>query len=558
MTDMTVPERLAKRILRGLATALLSLCWQALPAAQPATLSINVAMTTDGQVLVSFPDADVDSSASVEVASLLQQRADQWRAVAGKTNEFRILPDTQWQDRVYPRLRLLGPALAVLNLDALMVTDDARLSVRLSNVYDNDRGRCVRRLTIPIDGARDAQHARFVALAGSLARCRDAVRGHPGIIADADAVPADLVQYLHRSTSELVGAYRRLFQHRPKGPLLMVAQDATLDGRSYRGDVGWQSMIFLNLMGDWSGWALDQPLRERVDLLLDHETAHLWIGKGLRPPHSTITEGWAWLQEGAAHYAALITAHRQGQITTARLLELLGSAAENCAKGLGQQSLLTDARITGGQLVYDCGVMVQLFYDLAIRKESGGNRSVFDVWASQLDASPVIDVEKFLASSSQARTLLTAALDGPSLDVAAVTSGLLALGATVDTTPSAGAVLHAVLMPLIQADCANARGSRGYWSQSDALVIDAPPTGCKTLSPGYRLRSIGGVDAIREPAGLVDAAQAACAVADATITVDDDDPQSAPLRLACAGPIQRPLGISLRGLPFIATDAQTK
>jgi hypothetical protein len=118
----------------------------------------------------------------------------------------------------------------------------------------------------------------------------------------------------------------------------------------------------------------------RLSSPLAHELFHLWIPNGLG-----LTGDYAWFYEGFTNYEALRASQRLGYLSFDDYLAALARAddAYELSKQQDTVSLLeASARRWSGSdaLIYQKGMLVAALYDLALRKSSGGKRTLEDVY----------------------------------------------------------------------------------------------------------------------------------------------------------------------------------
>lgn len=118
----------------------------------------------------------------------------------------------------------------------------------------------------------------------------------------------------------------------------------------------------------------------QLSVTLTHELFHLWVPNGLK-----LAGDYAWFYEGFTLYQALCAATRLRFLTFQNYLDALGRAYDAYLSATNRQELslleASQRRWTGAtQLVYQKGMLVAFLYDLNLRLQSRGKRSLDDVY----------------------------------------------------------------------------------------------------------------------------------------------------------------------------------
>lgn len=113
---------------------------------------------------------------------------------------------------------------------------------------------------------------------------------------------------------------------------------------------------------------------------LTHELFHLWIPNGL-----SLQGDYDWFYEGFTVYHAARTAVRMDLLTFAEFLTAMGRAFDgfSSAPDLNSMSLVEASKrrwTTGTSGVYSKAMLVAFLYDLNLRSQSKGKRSLDDVY----------------------------------------------------------------------------------------------------------------------------------------------------------------------------------
>ena len=116
--------------------------------------------------------------------------------------------------------------------------------------------------------------------------------------------------------------------------------------------------------------------KSQLTVIFTHEVLHLWV------PNSLKLEGdYDWFFEGFTLYTALRTALDLGVIDFKEYLATLGRVYDQYRVHPDTLSLIEESErrwASSGSPVYLKGMLVAFLYDLMIRKESGGQRTLAD------------------------------------------------------------------------------------------------------------------------------------------------------------------------------------
>lgn len=118
----------------------------------------------------------------------------------------------------------------------------------------------------------------------------------------------------------------------------------------------------------------------RLSVPLTHELFHLWVPNGI-----ALDGEYSWFYEGFTMYQAMRAAGRLNLLEFQDFLNAIGRAfdAYQSAGDRNKFSLLDSSRRrwTGSPaLIYNKGMLVAFLYDLTLRQNSGGKRSLDDVY----------------------------------------------------------------------------------------------------------------------------------------------------------------------------------
>ena len=137
---------------------------------------------------------------------------------------------------------------------------------------------------------------------------------------------------------------------------------------------------------------------------LTHETFHLWMPNGV-----ALSGDYDWFYEGFTMYQAARAAVRLGLVTWPEFLNAIAGAHDGSAGSSVAQSLsLIDASrqrwTVGASTVYSKAMVVAFLYDLNLRNQSGGKRSLDDVYRRVFRDHPRRSAIKQIAEGNAAIT----------------------------------------------------------------------------------------------------------------------------------------------------------
>jgi predicted metalloprotease with PDZ domain len=116
--------------------------------------------------------------------------------------------------------------------------------------------------------------------------------------------------------------------------------------------------------------------KSQLTVIFTHEVLHLWV------PNSLKLEGdYDWFFEGFTMYTALRTSLELGLIDFKEYLATLGRVYDQYRIHPDTLSLIEESErrwASSGSPVYVKGMLVAFLYDLLVRKESGGGRTLAD------------------------------------------------------------------------------------------------------------------------------------------------------------------------------------
>lgn len=129
----------------------------------------------------------------------------------------------------------------------------------------------------------------------------------------------------------------------------------------------------------------------QLSVPLTHELFHLWV------PNALALEGdYAWFYEGFTVYQAARTAVRLGQLTFPEFLNAIGRAYDTYAGGVDHDrwSLIEASKrrwTVSESSVYSKSMVIAFLYDLKLRSQSHGKRSLDDAYRKLFQGHRVPD-----------------------------------------------------------------------------------------------------------------------------------------------------------------------
>ena len=348
---------------------------------------------------------------------------------------------------------------------------------------------------------------------------RDGIVSPPAI---PDALRSTAAAALRQAT---LSYGRRFALAPPAPPLVVLAVDPTLE-RGWRGDstAGALSLRFAEV-------SLHQPPQVGViGRFVAHEVFHDWW-QGVVAPLTG--EKGAWVEEGMAEYAALLTSDDPAAVSTDLTRRLNG-----CRGSLAPEGLLA-APPTGGEAVYDCGVVFQWLRDLQRRRASGGRDDAFAGWRDLLQRhhrtgvavewrAAIAPLPAFAADDA-ADLLLSPAPDRWPRLVATLNG----LGARIIPARGDPDYRVAILKHLLSSVC---RERMGFYTQAKNVKLDTGDR-CGPLNGDPVVDAIAGHALFGDAAGAFDAVAGLCASGKPVVLQEGG---RAVATLACTKPIEPP------------------
>ena len=430
-----------------------------------------------------------------------------------QTFVVKLTPDTVARDRTYPSLtsvgegwQLYGPYLMIQGIETLARID-------LPKAWT----------TVPAGPADiDPQGYLYV---GPRAYLTD---GAAVVIAPA-SVSSILKQTITQAADQAAFGYQRgLGLELGVRPTVIVALEPAFEG-DFQGDTTDGPVVSLRFFG--RGWETPDAKSTSVAVrFVYHEFFHLWNARLAR---SRLSDQEAWLHEGMAEYAALISSAANRTTDELVVRQELETHLNQCARV--QRTSLTQAPPREGENVYDCGVLAQWAADLDAR---ASGKDVFAVWGTLF--SPAADHRREYDAARFAALFETGRPGDPltrlmaptgSLDWDGFVAEMNALGAKIRKVRRPSVDRSAMLMHLERQVCGP--GSLGFWTNSDSLTLDTGSR-CGPLNGHPKIDHVAGTDVMADPSKAFDKVVTLCAAGDDVVISRGD-------RLVATIPCKSPL-----------------
>jgi hypothetical protein len=547
---------------------LLPIATLACQAAAAATLEISAQMTENDSIVVRYVfDAEVTE---FQFLSADDVSRDDWHvaeasltlagnvvsSVSGSpfTTATLTFPARQEYPRSSPTATptsiSMGTSSTVVNLTHLRVRDAMHaVTFIVHNAFDEITRACVARRTIPLDRDELARPIQRYVFASTTAEVCGAAAGNgDGAIFSSDA-PAALQQLI---THDFAQRYDSLRQRvgSPSKFTLFVAHKPRSNASIIRILSGAHGVVVAPLEGD--AWSTPAGAEGLISSLLSNFVAE-WLGgapvapPGRRPPQAN------WLASGAATYIAILNGIEQGYVEDARVKSRIGFI-DICARWV-TSALRNSIEVPPiARSAGDCGLLVQLVYDAITRAESGGERTIYDLWAEALatrDGRHGVDPAAFVATNPRAEAALAGLLYGPEADLGGIVTALQRAGvdAVLRDSPDPGGAVIGLLRPFLMKACPEAPLGMGF----DAVGTGASMSfdlrdSCDRLPSKFSFIRIESRGIYSPPREIFEAVERACGSRGA-ITLTGTTATLPELTLDCPEQLPKvPLGLQIRDL----------
>jgi len=336
-----------------------------------------------------------------------------------------------------------------------------------------------------------------------------------------DGTPEWLSRSIREDTEASIAFFAKRMSARLERKPILVIDYAPERDAGWRGDTS-DGMVAVRFYS--RTWAEpSEQARAQVSRFIAHEFFHLWNSNLFTPSEN---DADAWLHEGAAEYAALMSARASGRMSNAALREELSRNYAGCARWLGEKGLIAHAP-KAGSAIYQCGTLVQWLADLQTRHATEGRRDVLDVWRGVFYGSLKHErryamrdfLERMPPENLKPGALTRLVLDpGGATRWADLAQAMAPLGAVMEARDSPEQERVALIFHVLGQSCAS--GSIGFWTEPDHLKLDSEGA-CGAISGSPQVDSVLGHNLLSDTGGAFDAVAAAClAKAPVTFTLN--------------------------------------
>jgi hypothetical protein len=411
--------------------------------------------------------------------------------------------DTRRIDRAYPQALHVGEGWLVHGPYLALTEGRSKVSLRLPPGW----------IALP----RQPLSGHF--FVGPRSYVRDGIVSPPNI---PDGLRATAVVALHQGNLSYA---QRFALAPPSPPLIILAVDPTL-GKGWRGDstTGALSLRFAE------DGLREPPQRAAIGRFVAHELFHDWW-KGVVAPLPD--EKGAWVEEGMAEYAALLTSDEPAIVATELTRHL-----NNCRDSLAPDGLIA-APPTGGAAVYDCGVLFQWLRDLQQRRASNGHEDIFVNWRALLERhrrtgsevewqTAVAPLSAFTDDDAAKLILLPTEDRWPK-----IVTALNGLGARIVASRDDSDLRIAILRHLLSLVC---RERMGFYTQAKSVKLDTGDR-CGPLNGDPSIDQVAGHNLFEDAAGAFEAVASLCASGKPVVFQNGDNTVAT---LACSKQINPP------------------
>lgn len=290
----------------------------------------------------------------------------------------------------------------------------------------------------------------------------------------------------------------KLKQSLPSKPVVIAQLSSQL--RGYQGNVTDGFVTHLRFAP--IGWDTLTP--EKIayfQTFIPHEVFHFWNGGVVDSNGAPM-----WLTEGSAEYASRLVTIGDNPASRADLNRELSANLNDCEMALGyfDDAALDKVDFIPGNVRYPCGMVMMWAADMKVRRDSGGQRTFFTVWAdivarglARNDRSySVSDFEQLIGDGGRQGVESIRQLReefGPKR-FAAFIAALKQEGAVIEQATTVHSRRSAIIQHMLGQNCQQLPGkSIGYGLNDDIVTLDTHE-GCGVLSGKPTLTHIEGFD----------------------------------------------------------------
>lgn len=348
----------------------------------------------------------------------------------------------------------------------------------------------------------------------------DAVHEGAITLVHDDDVPEWLINNIRELSSGTITALtERLGVPITLQPVISVAAQQQVSNRQYRGNALRSGVISLSLRG-FELTPDNGPLRQILRNLGTHETVHLLNGAEWT---SSDNAQQPWLDEGSADYFTTLI-----NISDEELPQTMTNFASACLERGDRRPLDGSRGTVAGRVPYNCGFLLQLLADCAIRQN--GNGDIFTLWhnvfASNTDhvynVQDSLDEGKKLGGEPFARAAELLLGDVSSVDKNVMIESLNAAGVKLSQRPmnaSDAGLPGKTLNPVLASLCT---GQRGFTTYPDRIELDTGNRCGTAIANNPVVVSVNGTSLIADPLAAYAIVRDTCAAHDDLIFAGPD------------------------------------
>ncbi len=431
--------------------------------------------------------------------------------------ELLLRPDPQQHDRVYPSVTRVGEGL-VINGTSLLL-DGLDVNVEMDPGPEGI-------VWPPSDATKGYTY---------IGPSKHAAESDGLRLVGVDTLAPWLATAIEIEVKATFPLYTRLLGRSVQTPAIFATRQ-TPGPASFHGDVTDNAVIFLR----FHGAHLDTPdhgAEKRVAKFVRHEAFHMWNARNgpETPP---------WLHEGGAEYAAIVVAVHAGVLTQAEGVERLSHHLTRCQRELGDRPMVELPR--AGSAVYDCGVAMQWFADLELRKRGD---DIFSLWTHLLERADASDGYTVADFRERTGPLVALALDAPGGERwSSLEQAIPDYGAAISGAPSEADLRSATMTHLLRQACGD--GPRGYWTEEPIVRLDTGD-GCGPLAGNPEIVAVQGHPLWTEAEAAFEAVGARCAASEAITLQRRNGPT---IEIACSEQPTRPVVFAVEAAPTLSVS----
>ncbi len=191
------------------------------------------------------------------------------------------------------------------------------------------------------------------------------------------ALPTAITEPIEKLLPQLMKLYAQMLPPLRQRPMLFVSYDASFsEGHGHQGGT-LPDQVFMHFYGPgWEGSDLAGQTYEDTAWFFAHETGHLF-------QHSvTGVRDASWIHEGAAEAFAYLSLQSLKAVSQEYLDEHRQRALDGCSYALSKGTLASAVDRARFSDYYDCGLIMFLAIDAAVRMSSANQEDLFSFWTT--------------------------------------------------------------------------------------------------------------------------------------------------------------------------------